>query len=95
MLGMYQAELARVLGLQCADIGRMSSVQQYLVPDSTAWEKAVLFIKFYQCLFYKYNGDGALMVHSLRAEQQELKGSPLLLMVDDDRLPFLIDYFSN
>ena len=95
MLGMYQAELARVLGLQCADIGRMASVQQFLVPGSIAWEKAVLFIQFYQCLYDKCNGDGALMVHSLRSEQLELKGSPLLLMVDDDRLPFLLDYFSN
>jgi hypothetical protein len=94
MLNMYQAELASVLGLQCADIGRMSSVQQFLIPGTIAWERAVLFIRFYQCLFEKYNGDEAAMVHWLRGEKKELNSSPLLLMVDNGQLLSVFEYLS-
>ena len=95
MLSMYQAELARVLGLQCADIGRMTSVQQFLIPDSAAWNKAVSFIQFYQYLFTKFNGDEALMVHWLKTDNSELKGNPLLLMVDDSRLSYILKHLSQ
>jgi len=95
MLGMYQAELASVLGLQCADIGRMTSIQQFLIPGSSAWEKAVLFIRFYQHLYDQYGGNEVKMVHWLRADLAEFSNSPLLLMVDEGRLAFLLDYLSN
>jgi len=95
MLGMYQAELASVLGLQCADIGRMTSVQQFLTPNTHAWEQAMLFIRFYQCLYELHNGNEAAMVHWLKANNSEFNNSPLLLMVDEGKLSFLLDYLVN
>ena len=92
MLNMYQAELASVLGLQCSDIGRMSSVQQFIIQDSMVWEKAVLFIRFYQCLYEKHSGNEVAMVHWLRAEKKELNSSPLLLMVDNGQLLSVFEY---
>lgn len=88
---MYQAELARILGLQCTDIGRMASVQQFLIIHSKSWQNAVLFIRLYQRLFQKYDGDQALMIHWLRAEQSGLGSSPLLLMVDHGQLERILN----
>lgn len=91
MLGMYQAELASILGLQCADIGRMAAVQQFLIQPSATWDNAILFMRLYQCLYKRYNGEEALMVHWLRAEQTELNNSPLLLMVDHGQLESILN----
>ena len=95
MLGMYQAELASVLGLQCADIGRMSSIKQFLLPDSMAWENAILFIRLFQCLYNKFNGNEAAMYHWLRADNKQLAGSPLLLIVDEGKLSLVLDFIIN
>lgn len=95
MLGMYQAELASVLGLQCADIGRMNNIKQFLLPDSIAWKNAILFIRLYQCLYNKYNGNEAAMYHWLRADNKQLAGSPLLLIVDQGKLPVVVEFLFN
>jgi hypothetical protein len=47
MLALYHAELARVLHLQCGDIGELSSAKSFLIKNSTAWDQALLFIKIY------------------------------------------------
>ena len=92
MLAMYQAELASILGLQCADIGRMASAQQFLDPLSASWKKAILFIRLFQRLHTLCHGDEVRMVHWLRAEQKKnLNNSPLLLMVDYGQLEFILD----
>lgn len=36
MLDLYQAELARIPGLQCGDIGELANVQKLLQPDTSA-----------------------------------------------------------
>jgi hypothetical protein len=45
LLGMYNAELARILGQQCGDIGELSSGKSCIKKDTEAWSQAVLFIK--------------------------------------------------
>ncbi len=37
LLGLYNAELARILGLMCDDIGRIASARDTLQPDTEAW----------------------------------------------------------
>lgn len=91
-LGMYQAELARVLHLQCPDIGRLTTGKQQLVPGSLAWRQAGRFIYFYQLLHDKLQGDEVSMYHWLRAENASLAGVPHLLIIDDDRLDDVIKY---
>ena len=95
MLGMYQAELARVLGLQCGDIGDFAVAKRTLQSASPEWEKARSFVSLYEQLYQYFAGDAVAMYHWLRAKQTELAGVPLLLMVDEGRLDELVDWLKN
>ena len=86
MLNLYQAELARLLGLQCGDIGRLTNGKHKLIPETEAWQKAVLLLRLYQALYDKMQGDGVAMCHWLRADNTHLNGIPLMLMVDEGQL---------
>ncbi len=92
MLGMYRAELARVLHLKCHDIGEFADIKKYLEPDSQAWRQALSFIRLYQTLFVHMQGDEAAIHHWLRAENKNLAGVPLLLIVDEDKLSQVLDF---
>jgi len=95
LLGLYQAELARILHLQCSDIGQMSNAQTVLSPDSDAWQYGLLLVRFYQALFDRFDGDGVLMCHWLRAQSKDLNGTPHLLIVDDDQLQQVVSYLES
>ncbi len=86
ILGMYQAELARILGYQCREIGKLASGQQCLQKETYAWQQAVDFIAVYQALYELFQGDSAHMYHWLRSHNDDLSGTPHLLMVDDLRV---------
>ncbi len=90
MLDMLQAELARVLHVNCADIGLLSSGRQAIEAGTLSWEQARLFVRFYQGLYDRMNGDGVSMRHWLRVENTTLKGVPHLLLVDENRLAGLV-----
>ena len=92
MLSMYQAELARILHLQCSDIGRFANGQDTIKLDTVSWKRAILFVNFYEILYNRMEGDGIAMCHWLRAENRGLKGVPLLLIVDDDQLDQVLEY---
>lgn len=85
-LDLYHAELARILGVKCADIGQLTSGRRCLEPGSMAWRQACLLLRLYQALFSLSGGDGVAMRHWLRVRHRGLGGSPHLLMVDDGRL---------
>ena len=95
MLGMYHAELARVLKLQCADIGRLASVQQFIEQGTVAWEQAVLFIRFYQALYKMHSGNEIAIYNWMRVENKQLKGTPLLLIVDNNCLEYVLSFIEN
>ena len=61
LLGLYQAELARVLGIKCGDIGQLSSGRQNLQPNTDAWRRATRFVRFYRLLYRYRSGDGVAM----------------------------------
>ncbi len=92
LLGLYQAELARVLHLKCADIGELAAARWCLEPGTDAWQQALLFVRFYQALFVSMQGDGVAMRHWLRVEHAGLGGVPHLLIVDADRLQEVVTY---
>ena len=83
MLGLYQAELARILRLKCGDIGRLAAAQQSLEPATPAWEQAQLLVRCYRALYIAQNGDGVAMRHWLHIPDEKLGGVPHLLIVDD------------
>jgi hypothetical protein len=95
MLGMYHAELARVLKLQCSDIGRLASVQQLIKRGTIEWHQAESFIRFYRAVYKMHSGDETAIYHWLRVDNKQLKGSPLLLIVDDARLEHVINFIEN
>jgi len=95
MLDLYNAELARILMVQCADIGRLGVGRIYLEKDTPAWQQALLLRHSYQMLYECHEGDGVAMNHWLRKSHPELKPSPLLLMVDHGGLQSIHDYLSD
>jgi hypothetical protein len=95
MLGMYNAELARILGQQCGDIGKLSSGQSCLDMKTPAWERAVLLVETYNLLFDYFDGDGVAMYHWMRAENRQLHGTPHFLIVDDGKLGDIHDYLKH
>lgn len=92
LLGMYHAELARILGQQCGDIGELSSGQNCIKKDSESWHSAVLFIEMYHQLYDYFSGDGVAMYHWMRAHNKQLNGTPHFLIIDDSQLATVHDY---
>lgn len=90
MLGIYHAELARILHLQCVDIGGISNSQKNIQKNSETWLHAEKFIQMYECLYLKHNGDETRIYNWLRKENNELDGVPLYLMVDELRIDDVI-----
>ncbi|MBE9568678.1 MAG: DUF2384 domain-containing protein [Proteobacteria bacterium] len=95
LLGMYQAELARILGLKCGDIGELASGRNTIKKDSHAWQQAALFIDAYNLLFDYFSGDAVAIYHWMRAPNQHLQGTPHWLIVDDGKLSLIRDYLSQ
>ncbi len=92
LLGMYHAELARLLGQQCGDIGDLTSGKCCIEINSEAWQQAVLFIEMYHQLFDYFEGDSVAMYHWMRTHNKQLKGTPHFLIVDDNKLNTIHDY---
>ncbi len=92
LLGMYHAELARILGQQCGDVGELTSGRSCIQRDSDAWSQASLFVKTYNLLFDYFNGDSVAMYHWMRAHNKELEGTPHFLIVDAGKLQIIHDY---
>lgn len=95
LLGMYHAELARILGQQCSDIGELTSGQSCISRNTDAWHQAKLFVNTYNLLFDSLAGDGVAMYHWMRAYNKELGGTPHFLIVDEDKLQLIHDYLQN
>ena len=92
LLGMYHAELARILGQQCGDVGELTSGRRCIQRDSEAWSQANLLVKTYNLLFDYFNGDSVAMYHWMRAHNKELQGTPHFLIVDAGKLQIIHDY---
>ena len=95
MLGMYHAELARILGQHCADIGQLSSGQVCIQKGTESWHRAELFIDTYHLLFDVFAADSVAMYHWMRAHNSALEGTPHFLIVDDGKLQLVHDYLAH
>ncbi len=83
MLGVYHAELARILRLQCADIGDLANAKKTIAAESEAWPPAIKYVEIFERLYYQCNGDEAKMNNWLRKPNKNLQAAPLYLMVDE------------
>ncbi len=72
LLGLYQAELARVPGLHCSDIGAFSSAKRHLSVDTPAWIQARHFVALYVLLYQYFSGDSVAIYHWSRKQQPDL-----------------------
>jgi len=86
MLDIYHAELARILHLQCADIGELSNANNVISKNSVPWFEAEKYIELYECLYFSYDGNEALINNWLRKKNEKLQAIPLYLMVDELRI---------
>ncbi len=94
MLDLYQAELARILHLQCADIARLANAQTVLEQNTASWQSANEFIEFYQLLYKKHQADGVAMRHWLRRYHDDFNQTPHLMIVDEGRLSDLVKFLN-
>ena len=88
---MYHAELARILHLQCGDIGLLANGKSVLDEQSESWGHALAFLNFYQKLYTHFEGDGVAMRNWLRRDHPEFDKTPLLVMVDDLRIQDVVN----
>ena len=83
MLGIFHAELARILHLKCSDVGDLADAKTNLTRDSVEWEQAENLMTFYELLFTHCAGDEVCMHNWLRKHNENLNGAPLYIMVDE------------
>ncbi len=95
MLGLVRAEVARILEFKCESISALYDGKLVLEEGTIAWTQAVLFIRFYQTLYDQMEGDGAKMIHWLRAQNRELDNSPFYLMIDEGKLAQVLNYLES
>ncbi len=91
MLGVYHAELARILYLRCVDIAELSNANKVLEKKSEAWLQAEKFVALFECLYDFANGNEVLMNNWLRKNNEKLQAIPLYVMVDEKRIDDVVD----
>jgi len=95
MLQLYQAEMARILGLQCGDVASLAQARTRLKPDTHAWQQACLLVRCYRALYDACQGNGVAMYHWLHRDLPELGGTPHRLMVDEHALAGVVAYLEE
>lgn len=95
LLGLYDAELARILGLQCPDIGQLSAARMFLQPGTAAGLAAGQLVRCYQSLHHLTQGDGVTMWHWLRIPCAALGAVPHRLMVDEGRIAAVLAFLES
>ena len=95
MLGLYRAELARILVLQCSDVGDLYCTGNYIQKGSRSWQYAESLIKVYEILYEKFSANEAMIYHWLRKENKALAGAPLYIMVDQQKIEEVLFFVSH
>jgi len=89
-LGLYRAELARILGLMCGDVSGAGMLQTLSRADSEPRRRAERFVCIYRLLEQAFAHDDVAMVHWMRRSHASLGTTPLLAIVDDGRMDDVI-----
>ena len=90
-LGLYRAELARILGLNCPDVSDSHNLELLFQSNSAVRSQADLFIRFFRLLETVFSNNTVMMVNWFHRENSELGTSPFLAMVDHGRLCDVVD----
>ena len=89
-LGLYRAELARILCLKCGDVSDSAHLESLLSDNSELRHKAERFVVFHELLENGFSGDSVAMLNWYRRDNAALDTTPFLAMVDDGRLEDVI-----
>jgi len=84
-LGLYRAELARILDLMCQDVSDSIQLESTLESSLECRLKAEQFVVFYDALEERFSADTVAMVNWFRQHNVELDTTPFLAMVDENR----------
>ena len=95
MLQLYQAEVARILGLQCGDVASLVQARTRLTADTHAWQQACLLVRCYCGLYGAFQGNSIAMYHWLHRELPELGATPHRLLVDEHALAEVVAYLER
>lgn len=85
-LGLYRAELTRILVLMCSGVSDSMHLESILMRDIQSQQLAKKFVKFYELLSLKYSNDIPAMMLLFRKENVILGTKPILTLVDEGRL---------
>jgi hypothetical protein len=89
-LGLYRAELARILCLKCGDVSDSVHLEALLGGNIEIQKKAERFVVFHELLENNFQGDTVAMLNWFRRDNTSLGTSPFLAMVDEGRLEDVI-----
>jgi hypothetical protein len=89
-LGLYRAELARILGRNCAEVSDVKTLQTLLRDDGDVRRQSENFVCFYRLLEQSLAHDSVAMVHWFRKQHAALGTTPFLAVVDEARLDEVI-----
>ena len=90
-LGLYRAELARILGLNCGDVSDSQNLELLFKSNSAVRSQAELFVHFFLFLEMLFPDDTVLMVNWIRKGNVDLGTTPFLAMVDHGKLSDVVD----
>lgn len=94
-LGLYRAELARILGLMCGDVAESRQLEILLDHNPESRKQAERFVFFASRLEMLFSHDRCRMTHWFRTEHKILGTSPFLAMVDENRLEEVISVITG
>ena len=86
LLGMYHAETARILRINCSDVAELFEAKSCLKKNTLHWLQAEKLVEFYYRLYKQCDGDETCMVHWLRKQNKKINAIPLYAMVDELRI---------
>jgi len=92
LLNLYNAEIASILGLKCADIVEILNSERMIDPETSQGTKALAFIVLFNLLDEYHHSNQELMSNWLRRKQDGLLDTPLSIIVDQDDLELIVNY---
>jgi ferric-dicitrate binding protein FerR (iron transport regulator) len=95
MLQLYQAEVARILDVRCADVASLAQARTRLTPHTHAWRQACLLLRCYRALHDECRGDAAAMYHWLHRDLPGVGVTPHRLMVDEQALAAVVAHLER
>ena len=89
-LGLYRAELARILGLKCPDVSDARTLALLFETDTTVQRSGASFVRFYILLEEVFQADTVQMINWFRRDNSKLGTTPFLAMVDHGQLDHVV-----